>query len=569
MPKSSPPSSLRAAAARSTACLFLALLSACGGGGGSGGEGGTISPQTLIATQAEPAGTNCVSGGTRVTSGVDANADGVLGADEISQTRYVCGGTIAGGETGAPGPAGGGSLILLTAEPPGANCPAGGTRVDAGGDANGNGTLDVPAEVGTTAYVCNDVPGDPRAWQRSALISADYAAVGDTAFDADGNALAVWAQSSGAIWSARYTPATGWNVPVRIGTGAPGAINVSVRFDAAGNAIATWNQSSAQYDVWVNRYVAGAGWGTAELLAAGAGGFSTIVGTLGVAANGNVFVPWTQVVGTGERNVWVRRYTAAGGWDAAQQVYAVPGWRADSLQVAVDATGSATLVWTARDVNNGARSDVLASRYTPGGGWSAPQPIENDDTGPASSTRVAVDGAGVVHVVWQQSDGIRFNAYTTRYTPGVGWSPAPQLLENADTGNVSDIRVAANTAGEAVATWVQSSDVWASRYLPGTGWGAPQRLDTRSAGIAKSPEAAIDGAGNAIVVWSQSDGVRISVWASRFTPAGGWGSAQLLEADPTADAYHQNVALDGQGNAITLWFRLDGTSYSLWSAEFR
>lgn len=63
------------------------------------------------------------------------------------------------GATGAPG-----SRVLLTPIPPGGVCAAGGTRVDVGIDANGNGQLDA-TEVQQTANVCNGVvdAGTPNA----------------------------------------------------------------------------------------------------------------------------------------------------------------------------------------------------------------------------------------------------------------------------------------------------------------------------------------------------------------------------------------------------------------------
>jgi hypothetical protein len=58
------------------------------------------------------------------------------------------------GPAGRTGDAGLESLILITAEAPGANCAAGGQKVQVGIDANGNGVLDA-SEVQQTAYVCN------------------------------------------------------------------------------------------------------------------------------------------------------------------------------------------------------------------------------------------------------------------------------------------------------------------------------------------------------------------------------------------------------------------------------
>src|SRR5262249_20223678 len=44
--------------------------------------------------------------------------------------------------------------ILITAEPPGSNCPAGGEKIQVGVDTDDDGVLE-PGEVEQTAYVCN------------------------------------------------------------------------------------------------------------------------------------------------------------------------------------------------------------------------------------------------------------------------------------------------------------------------------------------------------------------------------------------------------------------------------
>jgi hypothetical protein len=52
------------------------------------------------------------------------------------------------------------SLIALAVEPAGANCTYGGTKITAGVDFNANGILDTtPNEVTSTGYACNGAPG--------------------------------------------------------------------------------------------------------------------------------------------------------------------------------------------------------------------------------------------------------------------------------------------------------------------------------------------------------------------------------------------------------------------------
>ena len=102
-----------------------------------------------------------------------------------------------------------------------------------------------------------------KAWDTSALIESDNAgdAYGaEIAIDANGNALAVWYQSDGTrtnIWSNRYTPTTNtWGAAALIETdNAGGAYTPQIAIDANGNAVAVWAQSDGtHYSIWSNRY---------------------------------------------------------------------------------------------------------------------------------------------------------------------------------------------------------------------------------------------------------------------------------------------------------------------------
>ena len=130
-------------------CLTL-LLTACGGGGSSSGGGGGATPPaaeaTLIRVRQEPAGTNCSQGGVRVEAGPDADGNGSLSDSEVNAKQYVC---------GSDGLA---TLVRMRAEAPGANCANGGSQVLAGIDANRNSALE-DGEVSTSAYVCNSAAG--------------------------------------------------------------------------------------------------------------------------------------------------------------------------------------------------------------------------------------------------------------------------------------------------------------------------------------------------------------------------------------------------------------------------
>ncbi len=110
---------------------------------------------SAIATSDEAAGANCENGGTRVDHGLDANGNGSLDADEVKGTAYVCnGGAGAGGQDAVQ--------ALIVTNPiaaGGVDCPAGGVQIDAGMDTDANGTLEA-SEITSSTTACNGAPGN-------------------------------------------------------------------------------------------------------------------------------------------------------------------------------------------------------------------------------------------------------------------------------------------------------------------------------------------------------------------------------------------------------------------------
>lgn len=123
------------------------------GTSGTPGTAGAAGANSLFAATPEAVGSNCAQGGTRLDYGVDDDRDGALASGEIDGTLYVCDGL-----DGTNGTNGLNSLINSSAEAAGTNCPSGGHRLEHGLDDNGNGTLD-PMELDGTIYVCDGAAG--------------------------------------------------------------------------------------------------------------------------------------------------------------------------------------------------------------------------------------------------------------------------------------------------------------------------------------------------------------------------------------------------------------------------
>jgi hypothetical protein len=97
----------------------------------------------LVATVAEPPGANCAAGGFVVQVGTDNDGNGELDAGEITSTEYVCGSVTTG------------AIVRVDEEAPGANCAGGGVAVHSGIDDDADGVLD-DDEIDDTGYVCED-----------------------------------------------------------------------------------------------------------------------------------------------------------------------------------------------------------------------------------------------------------------------------------------------------------------------------------------------------------------------------------------------------------------------------
>jgi len=114
---------------------------------------GATGESSQLRMDAEAAGANCAAGGTKVSAGLDANDDGVLDQSEISGSpTYVCGGAADAF-----------NLMVIAEDAAAASCTHGGTKVTTGLDSNANNVLD-SGEVTATSYNCNGTPGVGISW---------------------------------------------------------------------------------------------------------------------------------------------------------------------------------------------------------------------------------------------------------------------------------------------------------------------------------------------------------------------------------------------------------------------
>ena len=263
---------------------------------------------------------------------------------------------------------------------------------------------------------------------------------------------------------------------------------------------------------------------------------------------------WNRSNGTND--IVQASYRPAGAaWQPALDLSAA-GQDAGSARVAVDAAGNAIAVWLR---SNGTNTIVQASVRPVGGNW---QPAEDLSAAgqSASDLELAIDAAGNAIATWWRSNGTNRIVQTSSRSAGGTWQPAEDLSalgQHADAPHV-----AFDASGNAVAVWSRSNGtnaiVQASSRPAGGAWQPAQDLSALGQ-EANSPRVTLDSGGNAMAVWQRSNGTNDIVQASYRPVGGAWQAAEDLSA-PGQDASFQRVALDAAGNAVAIWRRSNGTN---------
>jgi Divergent InlB B-repeat domain len=241
-----------------------------------------------------------------------------------------------------------------------------------------------------------------------------------------------------------------------------------------------------------------------------------------------------------------------------------------------------------------------------GSAFQTPQLLETSNDFNIGRTLVATNRSGDSIAIWEQSDGVpdgsTLKVYSRRYQAATGWQTAvvvPGLTRRESNPSVVTGQVLMDDAG--VATWIRddmetrrntANTGWGAAFYPsnlrfsqkltsavmdasgnigvlrsgsdvennalavGGGWGTWARVDNAGSAIAELAQVALSSNGTALAVWRESNpgDSNYSMKASRYTPAGGWGTPESIEALFTDVAKATpKVVIDNQGNGIAMW----------------
>ena len=291
-------------------------------------------------------------------------------------------------------------------------------------------------------------------------------------------------------------------------------------------------------------------WGTEETLESDTNNADDCIVAWG--PNGTAISVWEQTDGT-NTNLWASHYDGTS-WGTPVSLEGLPG-DSDSASIAIDNNGNAHVAWEQG-------SDIYAVLYTNGVGWGASVLIESLG-GTGNEPHVGVDNDGNATAVWVHNPGSGNSVYASRYVPGVGWG-TPQDIDNDASAN-SDVSVGFNGLGHVIAVWIRgdgvtTGDVMAARYVNGS-WGTPQKIST--SGVAEDPHISVNDSGYAAVIWTQANGANTDVWGNYFDGSS-WGTA--INVQSAAGAVDSpKVGLASMNNtAIGVW----GRGSDVWAARY-
>ncbi len=385
------------------------------------------------------------------------------------------------------------------------------------------------------------------------------------AVDAAGNATAVWTSISGPnsiIQSATKPFGGSWSgTDILTDTGQDASLP-QIAVDAAGNATAVWLRFYGTNNVvYAKTKKFGESWSVDPVglsdpehaanspqIAVGAAGVAIAVWQTSNGANSIIQAatkPFEEI------------------WQAPVTISAL-GYDADSPEIAVDADGNATAVWTS---TSGPVSNIQSSTKPFGESWLGPVILSGSGLS-AATPQIAVDAARNVTVVWQKFDGNYVIQASTKLF-GESWQSLENISDSAPL-LAQGPQIAVDAAGNATAVWIQSDGthgiVQASTKLFGESWPIDPDNNLSAPELdADAPQIAVDAAGNATVVWKVHNGIYDIVQATTKPYMGSWPVDPVDLSDLVGSSFVPQIAVDAAGNATAVW-RLFGSAGAIQSS---
>jgi hypothetical protein len=356
-----------------------------------------------------------------------------------------------------------GSNVILRASGPHAHSAQ--IRVTRNGDAvviwqQANGGLsslrtsyyDASTNLWSDSYVLSDSMGTGPAY----LASLEM--------DGAGNAIAVWSNVDGStpkVYTSRFNARSRtWSPSQPIESSSVQAYLPRVIVAENGNAIAIWSQTSGtSFSIYASTFDAASGvWNSSRPV----GGLPQMTTALFTAYhrinfNGEVLVGFRIQDSTFANAVYTSSGSVVDGIGTARTICSV----CSVSDLAIDSNGNHLLITSESDYQT---SWLMARRNGSGESW---QPAIRLDTAGSRSARgaqLATDSSGNAVAVWLQEDQNNvLNAFGNYFSVLTNAWGAPQLIEDNPSA-ISGVKVTIDPQGNATAIWSDQTSFYSSRF---------------------------------------------------------------------------------------------------------
>jgi hypothetical protein len=240
-------------------------------------------------------------------------------------------------------------------------------------------------------------------------------------------------------------------------------------------------------------------------------------------------------------------------------VYLSPaGQDASGPQVVTDAAGGAVALWRRFDGSNtGIQARTISAAGVLGQvkTLAAPDPL-------IIYPEIASDAHGGAIAVWAHFGGTNYRVQARRISAAGVLGPVMNLsAAGEDAGAAGAPQIASDADGNAIVVWGRGDGTNArlqARTISAAGALGP----VKTIAAAGAGQVATDAAGDAVALWQHFDGTNYRIQARTISAAGALGQVKTLSA-AGRDAYTPDIASDGDGGAVAVWQRSDGTNFRI------
>lgn len=406
---------------------------------------------------------------------------------------------------------------------------------------------DRPLEPYTLGFTTRD-----GSWQREKRADGTDGVI---AASGDGFAALAWAQPGSMypeIWASQFTPPSTWSSPVQIKETSSGSFVDQIAVNRRHRVAVLYTTLSHNYRAIA--YTTGPTWGSDAYIVTTSSNARLLLNE----SDELVFVADSPT--TGDYGILGSRFTL--GATSPTPIEVGDGTN-DSRPGLALLDGDPRVIWQHASSNmTGAPTQIMSGVLNSTSGT----PLSANGVVAANAVLAGDARQASIIAAWEQADPTWTNAWASRMVLGANWSTPVKISD--DQSSVSNLALALDPAGRAVAVWRQAGAITSNHFAPATGWSAAQQISAPGAMNLDAPQLVVDAAGNAVAAWTQ-DGENASlneVWVARYWRDGGWQAASRARVSDMEAGTGSEVSLtvDDYGRAFVVWTQAN----QVWSARF-